>query len=239
MQATNGGRADFEYVAGRTSAPSTRPVPTMIRGSAAHRARRRPGERGRKTSAETAESYIDGLMRAFILFETAQFGLQGKALPNPLRNFHAEDCRLLSITNGFSPGTKNSNWKTQSRPNCADANMTCAPEGFATGRPISQLDGSTAEPTFRPPKRCSAKPPGSGSSRPLQAVHGSFPKNRAHARQVPPRHDIRWHRSATSSVDCSIRECGQFGERRSQTAGIPSATAPAMRRPQQRHRAVG
>ena len=57
---------------------------------------------GRKTSAETAESYIDGLMRAFILFEATQFGLQGKDLLNPLRKFYAEDCGLRNIANGFS-----------------------------------------------------------------------------------------------------------------------------------------
>ncbi|WP_242502828.1 ATP-binding protein [Bifidobacterium pseudolongum] len=57
---------------------------------------------GRKTSVETIETYIDGLTRAFILFATVQFGLQGKDLLNPLRKFYVEDSGLRNIASGFS-----------------------------------------------------------------------------------------------------------------------------------------
>ncbi|MEE1296862.1 MAG: ATP-binding protein [Bifidobacterium sp.] len=57
---------------------------------------------GRRTSAETVESYIDGLSRAFILYEASQFGLQGKQLMKPLRKVYVEDNGLRNITIGFS-----------------------------------------------------------------------------------------------------------------------------------------
>lgn len=57
---------------------------------------------GRKTSAETVESYLHALSEAFIVREVHQTGLQGKQLLNPLRKIYPVDTGLRNMSIGFA-----------------------------------------------------------------------------------------------------------------------------------------
>ena len=57
---------------------------------------------GRKTSAETIDTYIEALKQAYILTEMPQTGLGGKRLLSPLRKFYPVDTGLRNLAAGFS-----------------------------------------------------------------------------------------------------------------------------------------
>lgn len=57
---------------------------------------------GRKTSAETIDTYSEALKQAYILVEMPQVGVRGKRLLNPLRKFYPVDTGLRNLASGFS-----------------------------------------------------------------------------------------------------------------------------------------
>lgn len=131
---------------------------------------------GLKTSAETVETYIDGLMRAFILFEATQFGLRGKNLLNPLRKFYAEDCGLRNIATGFSSqdyGFQLENVvATELRRRGYDVRVGSLRSGeidFVAQRLDSRIYIQVTETMLDETTR-------TRELAPLQAVHDSFPK---------------------------------------------------------------
>ena len=115
-------------------------------------------------------------MRAFILFEATQFGLQGKDLLNPLRKFYAEDCGLRNIANGFS--SRNYGFQlenvvaTELRRRGYDVHvgrLRGAEIDFVAqrfdGRTYIQVTETMLDETIRERELA-----------PLQALHDSFPK---------------------------------------------------------------
>ena len=57
---------------------------------------------GRKTSAETVESYLDALRRAFLVYPCEEHGLAGKRVLQPQRKFYAPDTGLRNREIGFA-----------------------------------------------------------------------------------------------------------------------------------------
>ena len=57
---------------------------------------------GRKVYAETIDSYIDALRRAFLIYQCEQEGVQGKSLLRPMRKFYAPDTGLRNLEIGFA-----------------------------------------------------------------------------------------------------------------------------------------
>ncbi len=56
---------------------------------------------GRKVYADTIETYIDALKRAYLLYPCEQEGIQGKDVLRPLRKFYAPDTGLRNLEIGF------------------------------------------------------------------------------------------------------------------------------------------
>ncbi len=57
---------------------------------------------GRKVYFETIESYLDGLVRAYLIYPCEQEGLRGKEVLRPLRKFYAPDTGLRNLEIGFA-----------------------------------------------------------------------------------------------------------------------------------------